>query len=990
MSKYLCLLISLILVLGLGLPGTAFGAKDPDLVGWWWFDEGAGTVAADSSNYGNHGALVNGGGWAPGYFGTAVSLDGDDDFVEVPHNDTLLTDDEATVMAWINTPRLETPGQGYQGVIAKGNGTARSYSLYTTPSGMHFSTGPGGAYIGSSSTSGALPTNEWVHVCAMIVDGGHAYFVNGEPAGTGGAGAVGPGAADTENVVIGRTQEGTNRSFLGLIDDARIYVRGLTQAEIQQIMTGDDLQTTLATNPIPAEDQIDVQRDIVLSWNAGELAATHDVYLGTTFDDVNDASRSNPMGVLVSQGQAATTYDPEGLLEIGQTYYWRIDEVNAAPDNTIFKGSVWSFTAEPLAYPIEGVIATTNATYEATAGPENTINGSGINADNQHSTEASEMFLGSGDAGSVYLQYEFDGVYKLHEMLVWNYNVQFEILLGFGMKDVTIEYSENGVDWTVLAETELAQATARADYTANTTVDFGGVAAQFVRITINSAWGTRPQYGLSEVRFMYIPATAREPQPADGATNVAVDSALAWRAGRDAVSHEISFGPDEQAVADGSAVVATVDTSSYMPGDLNLATDYFWKVKEIQDAEAWDSNVWSFSTQDYLVVEDFESYNDDTNVIYDTWIDGWVNETGSTVGYLVEPFAEQTIVHGGRQSMPLFYDNAGVSTAEAEYAVGGQNWTANGIQSFSLYFAGASGNDGQLYVKINNTRVDYDGDAANITRPGWQVWNIDLSTVGGNLGNVTNLTIGIAGSGAQGTVYIDDIRLYPDAPQFITPVEPDAAGLVASYSFEGNANDGSGNGHDGTAVGNVTFVNDPARGQVVSLPGGDDQYISIEGVGIRGTMPRTIACWAKADNTSIPDWTLIFGFTGTETGEGGNGSHFNIGSLGGPGGVGAHVWGWEETIFSDQDALEWHHYAMTYDGTTIQYYGDGIPMDTDTAKSNVQDLSISWDRVHVGSRITQTSSFPGDVDDAVIYDSALSDAEIAWLAGNRMPVHKPF
>ena len=82
----------------------------------------------------------------------------------------------------------------------------------------------------------------------------------------------------------------------------------------------------------------------------------------------------------------------------------------------------------------------------------------------------------------------------------------------------------------------------------------------------------------------------------------------------------------------------------------------------------------------------------------------------------------------------------------------------------------------------------------------------------------------------------------------------------------------------------------PVRGQVVSLPGGDDQYISIEGVGISGNMPRTIACWAKADNTSIPDWTLIFGFTGhsrlgrTAAGEGGNGSHFNIGSLGGPGG----------------------------------------------------------------------------------------------------------
>ncbi|MCH8216436.1 MAG: LamG domain-containing protein, partial [Planctomycetes bacterium] len=135
---------------------------------------------------------------------------------------------------------------------------------------------------------------------------------------------------------------------------------------------------------------------------------------------------------------------------------------------------------------------------------------------------------------------------------------------------------------------------------------------------------------------------------------------------------------------------------------------------------------------------------------------------------------------------------------------------------------------------------------------------------------------------------------------------------------------------------------------------------------------------------------LIFGFTGTAAGGGGNDSHFNIGSLGGPGGVGAHVWGWEETIFSDEVALEWHHYAMTYDGTTIGYYGDGVPMDSDVGKSNVRDLSASSDRVHIGSRVTQTSSFPGSVDDAVIYSVTLTDGEIAWLAGRTAPMHRGF
>ncbi len=63
---------------------------------------------------------------------------------------------------------------------------------------------------------------------------------------------------------------------------------------------------------------------------------------------MNDAGRSDPKGVLVGQDQTDAQYDPEGRLEYGQTYYWRVDEVNAAPDSTIFKGMTWSFTVEPL------------------------------------------------------------------------------------------------------------------------------------------------------------------------------------------------------------------------------------------------------------------------------------------------------------------------------------------------------------------------------------------------------------------------------------------------------------------------------------------------------------------------------------------------------------------------------------------------------------------------------------------------------------------
>jgi len=243
---------------------------------------------------------------------------------------------------------------------------------------------------------------------------------------------------------------------------------------------------------------------------------------------------------------------------------------------------------------------------------------------------------------------------------------------------------------------------------------------------------------------------------------------------------------------------------------------------------------------------------------------------------------------------------------------------------------------------------------------------------------------------ATGKLVAGDVWSFSSVPLVTAAGEPN---LVGWWTFDTEPQnsmsvlDVSGNNRHGTIIGSgIGFETDPVMGQVLTLPGGNDKYVSIGPVGISGKMPTTIACWAKADSTSIPDWTLVFGFTTTG---GGCGSHFNIDSIGGPGGVGAHAWCFEETIFTDQEALEWHHYAMTYDGTTILYYGDGVAMDTDVAKSNVVDLSIRADNVHIGKRITQASSFPGSVDDARVYNRVLTDNEIRQLGGNVLRAWAP-
>ena len=465
-------------------------------------------------------------------------------------------------------------------------------------------------------------------------------------------------------------------------------------------------ERAMATDPDPADGATDVPNDTPLSWTAGEFAATHDVYLGTSYDDVNDASRANPMDVLVSQNQLPTTHQPGDLLEFGQTYYWRIDEVNAPPDTTVYKGAIWTFTVEPYAFEITSITATASSS-AVDQGPENTVNGSGLNATDEHSTTGTDMWLSDGAGPQpTWIQYEFDKTYALLEMWVWNSNQLLESVIGIGAKDVTVEYSEDGETWTMLGDVEFAQAPGSPAYTHNTTVDLSGIFAKFIRLTVNTNWmGLLQQYGLSEVRFFHIPVQASDPVPAVGATDVPLDVVLDWRGGREATSHEIYFSSDEQAVIDGTALVATVNGTNYQVGSLEYGQRYYWKVNEISaDGSFYEGDIWRFSTVETMVVDDFEGYTDEDGLgeaIWQTWIDGFgVPENGSQVGYLVPAYAERVIVHGGNQSMPFFYDHgqgASASYSEAERAFdSAQDWTQSGIEQLSLWFRGHPGSAGSF------------------------------------------------------------------------------------------------------------------------------------------------------------------------------------------------------------------------------------------------------------------------------------------------------
>jgi hypothetical protein len=458
----------------------------------------------------------------------------------------------------------------------------------------------------------------------------------------------------------------------------------------------------VAFSPNPTDGSTDVPRDVTLGWETGALAASHDVYFGELFDDVNDADRNNPRDALANRGQIPTSYTPPQRLDFLTTYYWRIDEVNAPPSNTVHKGDTWSFTTEPFSYPVTGIVATASSS-SPEKGPENVINGSGLDSSGLHSNIGEGSMWLSDIAGPqpAWIQFEFDTVHKLDEMLVWNSNESLESVIGLGFKDVTIEYSADGTDFLILGTThEFAQAPGSAGYASNTTIDMAGVPAKYVRLTANSNWASLiPQFGLSEVQFFSIPVQAREPNPSSGATEVVLDPDLAWRAGREAALHDVYFSDDWQAVVDGTAPVNTETEASHGPLSLDLGKTYYWRVDEVNDTETpsiWQGDIWSFRTHEFLVVDDFELYNDlepddpESNRIFNAWIDGFDNPTvnGSIVGYASPPFAEQTIVHSGNQSMPFSYDNS-VGNSEATMTLSSQrDWTVRGIEELSLWFKG--------------------------------------------------------------------------------------------------------------------------------------------------------------------------------------------------------------------------------------------------------------------------------------------------------------
>ncbi len=473
---------------------------------------------------------------------------------------------------------------------------------------------------------------------------------------------------------------------------------------------------TLANSPIPEDGAIHPDTWANLSWKPGNKAVSHDVYFSDDFDLVKDGATEAFLG---NQGDDFFVVGfpgfayPDGLIT-GTTYYWRVDEVNETEPNSPWIGPVWSFSIPPkTAYfpdPADG---------------------------------AEQVFLG--------------------EQLSWTE--------GFGAKLHTVYFGDNFDDVND-ATGGMPQADAIYD-----PGPLEQARTYYWRVDefdiVNTYKG--------EVWSFTTEGAVGNPDPANGAVDVSRIPIITWSPSVFAASHDVYFGTDKDAVknADTSSPeykgTRALGSESYEPGKLDLGVTYYWRIDEVDNtnpSSPWPGMLWSFTTSGFLVVDDMESYNDlgpaeeGSNRIFNAWIDGYDDPTnGSLVGYDIPPFAEQRIVHGGNQSMPMFYDNA-VGNSEATLTLGSlRDWTQEGVGVLSIWFRGNSDNTAEtLYVALNGVAVvNYDNpDAANIRK--WTEWTIDLQAFadqGVNLTNVDTITLGLRSvAGGTGLMYFDDIRLY--------------------------------------------------------------------------------------------------------------------------------------------------------------------------------------------------------------------------------------
>ena len=513
--------------------------------------------------------------------------------------------------------------------------------------------------------------------------------------------------------------------------------------------------------PIPPNGGQFIDLSTDLSWNPGWGAKLHTVYFGDNFDDVNNATGGSP--------QIGTSYALD-TLEMNKTYYWRVDE---ADGRQTYTGDVWKFTTTSGGGGIKGEYFN-NANLSGTpvltridqqvdfswaaASPGIPVPATGWSA--RWTADLNILF-----ADTYTFSVNSEGGTRL-----W---IDGELILNMWVSWVPTEYAglpiylETGVHTLRLEYYHYSNGEQHLYWTSPT------MAKQII-----PAGPLQP------------PTKANIPNPPNNAKDVKQTPILKWAAGDSAALSQLYLGTDEEAVKNADTASPEYKGSIelgaeiYDPGLLEWNTTYYWRVDGVNDLDAgspWAGIVWSFTTADFLVIDDFEDYDIGNKEIWWFWKDGLGygahgdepayagNGTGSAVGDEgTASYMEVTIVHGGRKSMPVYFSNAVAAYSEVDLTLGGVDLTENGGTTLRIYFNGIADNAADpLYVAINGIAVVHE-DPAAAQRIKWTEWNIPLQAFvdkGVDVTNATLITIGIGNKtslqpGGAGTMYFDDIGVH--------------------------------------------------------------------------------------------------------------------------------------------------------------------------------------------------------------------------------------
>jgi len=684
---------------------------DPNLVGYWTFDEGAHATALDVSGNNRHGALHGGPQWVAGYDGGALEFDGIDDYVNIDgYKGINAIDGVQQPFSVANWFRI-TATSGNHEMVTWGTSAGQQRLTWRVHEGRLRTEHASGNLRGNTYVN----DGEWHHGALVVTEGANLrvpatlLYVDGVEDTTFSGSDNTYNLTANVDVRIGMSGPQGGRYWPGSIDDVRIYDKVLTVEDIAQIMRVDMLK---AWAPSPADGSANQVADVTaLSWSAGDGAIMHNVHFGT------DAAAMAP----VSMMQMDASYALPEALDFGQTYYWRVDEFNN--DGTTTTGRLWNFTVDPflLVDDIEGY-----TDYEPDRIFETWMDGWGILTNGsivgypRPDFPAGEHFVETGivHGGSQSMPYFYDIYYKYSEATM--------------ILDYPRDWTEQGVEllslWFQGRPADMVEELAGTYTMTGAGVDI---------------WGTSDQF-----RYAYK-------QLSGDATIIArvVDNGTGsntWAKGGVMIRQSIDAGSNH----------------TFMPITAGGGNGASFQGRSEANASSWNRDSGEVVAPPYWVKlervgNDFSGFISPDGVT-------WTQLGGAETVVMEDPVLIGLAVtsHASGEMRTYTFDNISTTDAvsgEWQVAAIGADMPSN--DPAPMYVAVASSDGTTAVVYNDNPNAAQIGD--------WTEWVIELQELadkGVDLTDVDKISIGFGDKdnlevGGSGLVFFDDIRLYRPEPE---------------------------------------------------------------------------------------------------------------------------------------------------------------------------------------------------------------------------------